>query len=327
MKALLLFLIVFYSAGVRAQVQPAIRADFPDPTVVRVGEKYYAYGTNSGTAGKWYNIPVAVSEDLKSWKIVGDALPVRPVWADRDFWAPHVLYNEQLKKFVLFYAAETTDSKEGKAIGVAFSEKPEGPFIDSGKPLLIGASFEAIDPMTLKDLQTGKYYMAWGSASQPIRIRELNPGMTEFADGSKAIELIQPGADKTYGRLIEGAWIDYDHGFYYMYYSGDNCCGINAHYAIMVARAKKITGPYTRLGAVAANKSSVILEQDSFLVAPGHNSVFSDRAGNKWIAYHAIPREDFKKGNYHRFMYLNRLVYKNGWPVVVKTGRTLVEKE
>lgn len=169
--------------------------------------------------------------------------------------------------------------------------------------------------------------MAWGSAFQPIRIRELRPDMAGFAGQSKAVALVQAGADKPYGRLIEGAWIDYDHGFYYLYYSGDNCCGIKAHYAVMVARAKKITGPYTRLGSVAANKSSVILEQDSFFVAPGHNAVFGDGAGNKWIAYHAIPREDFKKGSYHRFMYLNRLVYKNGWPVVIKETTVSIKPE
>ncbi|HEX7757180.1 MAG TPA: family 43 glycosylhydrolase [Niabella sp.] len=318
MRILFVFLTAFYLTGLHAQQQPVIDSDFPDPTVISAGGKYYAYATNSGTSGKWRHIQVAVSENLIDWKILGDALPEQPVWADHDFWAPHVLYNERLKKFVLFYSGETIDKKAGKAIGVAFSEKPEGPFTDMGRPLLVRPGFEAIDPMTLKDPQSGNYYMVWGSASQPIRIREMAADMTGFAKHSKEIELIPAGADQPYGRLIEGAWIDYDQGFYYLYYSGDNCCGVNAHYAVMVARAEKITGPYTRFGAVAPDRSGVILGQDSFLVAPGHNSVFSDRAGNKWIAYHAIPRGDFKKGSYHRLMYLNRIVYENGWPVVVQ---------
>ena len=194
MRILFVFLTAFYLTGLHAQQQPVIDSDFPDPTVISAGGKYYAYATNSGTSGKWRHIQVAVSENLIDWKILGDALPEQPVWADHDFWAPHVLYNERLKKFVLFYSGETIDKKAGKAIGVAFSEKPEGPFTDMGRPLLVRPGFEAIDPMTLKDPQSGNYYMVWGSASQPIRIREMAADMTGFAKHSKEIELIPAGA-------------------------------------------------------------------------------------------------------------------------------------
>ncbi|MBZ4191034.1 family 43 glycosylhydrolase [Niabella beijingensis] len=316
-KALYLFAALLQLQA-SAQSPAVIHTDFPDPTVIAANGKYYAYATNSDPAGKFLHIQVAVSDDLKEWKIIGDALPGQPVWGYKDFWAPHVLYNAQLKKYALFYSAETVDTTAGKAIGIAFSDHPEGPFKDSGKPLIVRPEFEAIDPMVIKDPRSGKFYMIWGSGFQPLQIREMDPSMTAFKKGSAAKAVIQAGADKDYGRLVEGAWIDYNDGYYYIYYSGDNCCGIEAHYAVMVARSKNITGPYTRLAEVAANKSSVILESDAHIVAPGHNSVIKDNNGKKWIAYHAIPREAFDKKRYGRVMYIDRIIYRDGWPVVVK---------
>lgn len=301
-----------------AQKPAAIDTDFPDPTVILANGKYYAYATNSGSAGRFRNIQVAVSGDLKNWKIIGDALPEKPSWGYKDFWAPHVLYNETINKYVLFYSAETVDTAAGKAIGVAFANRPEGPFRDAGAPLIVRPDFEAIDPMVLRDPRSKKYYMVWGSGFQPLRIREMDPSMKTFAAGSVDHAILPAGADKDYGKLVEGAWIDYDQGYYYLYYSGDNCCGVDAHYAVMVARSKNITGPYTRLGAVSENKSSVILESDAMIVAPGHNSVFKDKEGQKWIAYHAIPRAAFNEKKYGRILYLDRIVYKNGWPALIK---------
>jgi len=318
MKKGLYLLVLLAALQLQAQDRAVIRTDFPDPTVIAAEGKYYAYATNSGPAGKFMNIQVAVSRDMREWRIIGDALPEKPSWGYKDFWAPHVLYHEQLKKYVLFYSAETVDTAAGKAIGVGFSDRPEGPFLDSGTPLIVRPGFEAIDPMVIRDPRSGKYYMVWGSGFQPLQIREMAPSMTAFARGSKTYAVLPAGADKDYGRLVEGAWIDYQGGYYYLYYSGDNCCGVDAHYAVMVARARNITGPYTRLGAVAANKSSVILESDASMVAPGHNSIFRDGDGRPWIAYHAIPKAAFDKKRYGRVMYLDRVEYTNGWPVVAK---------
>src|SRR5690606_40750678 len=74
--------------------RPAIDANFPDPTVFRAPDGYYyVYATNTEIAGELLHIQVAKSEDLVGWEIVGDALPDPPAWADRDVWAPHVLYD------------------------------------------------------------------------------------------------------------------------------------------------------------------------------------------------------------------------------------------
>src|SRR5690606_8820223 len=74
------------------QGNPAIDANFPDPTIVLAHDGYYyVYATNTEIAGDLIHIQVAKSSDLKEWEMLGDALPDAPTWADKDFWAPHVL--------------------------------------------------------------------------------------------------------------------------------------------------------------------------------------------------------------------------------------------
>jgi arabinan endo-1,5-alpha-L-arabinosidase len=39
-------------------------------------------------------------------------------------------------------------------------------------------------------------------------------------------------------RLVEAAWIIRHDDFHYLFYSGDNCCGPDAEYGVMVARSR-----------------------------------------------------------------------------------------
>ena len=72
-----------------AEAKPAIDADFPDPAVLKAPDGfYYAYATQTEREGKWVNLQVARSRDLKRWQWIGDALPSKPKWASKtqDFW-------------------------------------------------------------------------------------------------------------------------------------------------------------------------------------------------------------------------------------------------
>lgn len=325
----LLFLCVL-TANLQAQTPPSIQnpiinKDFPDPTVIPFNGKYYAYATNSTINGKLAHMQVAVSENLQDWRILGDALPQKPTWAERDFWAPHVLFDEDLNKYVLFYSGE---SGKGKCLGVAYANKPEGPFIDMGKPLLCGDGFINIDPMAFIDPQSKKKLLYWGSDHQAIRVQEMEDDWSGFKAHTQAKEIMDPGQEKKYDKLIEGAWVDFHEGYYYLYYSGDNCCGTEASYAVLVARSKNPTGPFERLGTNRPSNSSVILEKDSKWLAPGHNSIFRDRNGQTYIAYHAIPINPAtgKPDAYGRVALIKPIEYLNGWPVIKeKTENTTLD--
>lgn len=331
MKYLFLIASIFVSCT-RATAQPVanhnpvLNMDFADPTVILAPDgKYYAYATNTMRDGKWINIQVASSTDLFNWTYNGDALPLKPTWASttQNYWAPHVLYDPSINQYVLFYCAKSDDTTYRMCIGVAFSSSPTGPFIDKGSPLMKGKTFEVLDPMAMIDPKTKQKIMYWGSAFAPISVSELTNDWKDTVAGSNAIPLLFTNTEKDYTKLIEGAWVDYYDGKYYLYYSGDNCCGDNANYAVMVARADNAFGPFTRLGETRTDSSSVILAKDNTWFAPGHNSIVHDKDGNIWIAYHAIWKKeaDTSRAQHldkyvRRVMCIEPVVYKNGWPEV-----------
>ncbi len=300
-------------------VNPMLNMNFPDPTVIKVGDNYYAYATNTYYKNKSYNIPVAVSTDLKTWRVAGDALPGKPDWATKDFWAPHVLFDGKLNKYVMFYSGEF-GLNTGKCIGVAFSSKPEGPFVDSGAPIISGPGFAIIDPFVFVDPKTNKKLMYWGSAEKPIKVQELSDDWKSLLPGSVPKDVIPTSKEAKYDRLVEGAWVDYQDGKYYMYYSGDNCCGVGASYAVLVARSDDAFGPFERYGEANGTGSSVILEKDSKWMATGHNSIFRDGNGTAYIAYHALPvnQTTGKAIGADRLMLINKIEYVNGWPKVIR---------
>ena len=223
-------------------------------------------------------------------------------------------------------------------LAVAVAAQPAGPFLDSGKPLKCGESFVNIDPMAFDDPKTGKRLLYWGSGFQPIKVQELAANRIEFTAASRPTDLIAPHKteDPTdYQRLVEGAWVIYRKGYYYLFYSGDNCCGDKAHYALMVARSKSATGPFETLAQATGKKNSVILERNDEWLAPGHNSVVRDDQGDDWIFYHAINtrKRNLSKGDaiggdrdVRRVMLMNRLVYKNSW-VYTESGTPTIKSD
>jgi arabinan endo-1,5-alpha-L-arabinosidase len=314
-----------------AIANPVIDANFPDPAALKTADGYYyVYATQGEVSGKMQNIQTARSRDLKTWERVGDALPLKPNWASKtqDFWAPHVSYHGG--KYYLYYSAKPDialkDKKSGLCLAVATASKPEGPFIDIGKPLQCGDGFINIDPMAYDDPGTGKRLLYWGSGFGSIKVQQLAGDRKSFASGSEAVDLvavIKNDDPANYQRLVEGAWVTKKDGYYYLFYSGDNCCGPNAHYAVMVARSRSATGPFETLAEVTGAKNSVILEADPRWIAPGHNAVIQDDKGLYWILYHAVdakrPREkDGDDINSRRVMLVDQLDWIDGWPRVNK---------
>ena len=309
---------------------PVLDADFPDPTVIRAPDGYYyGYATQTQRDGRWINLQVARSADLVTWRHLGDALPVRPTWASRtqDFWAPHVHHADG--RYYLYYSAKPdaalTDEKRGLCLAVATASEPQGPFVDTGHPMKCGEGFVNIDPMTFDDPATGKRLFYWGSGFEPIRVQELAPDRMSFAPGSKAVDLlriVKSDNPNEYQKLVEGAWVVLRDGWYYLFYSGDNCCGPKAHYAVMIARSRSATGPFE----IAPKK--VILQARGHWFAPGHNSVITDDAGRDWMVYHAVdtrrPREKpTDEVNTRRVMLIDRIEWRGGWPIVDGPSATL----
>jgi arabinan endo-1,5-alpha-L-arabinosidase len=313
-----------------ALTNPVIDSDFPDPAALRAADGwYYVYATQGTSGGAMHNIQVARSRDLAQWERLPDALPAKPAWASKtqDFWAPHV--SEHDGKYYLYYSAKPdvalTDAKLGLCLAVATADRPGGPFIDVGHPLQCGEGFINIDPMAFDDPATGKRLLYWGSGFKPIKVQELALDRVSFAAGSTPLDLIAPDATDdpaNYRRLVEGAWVVRRDGYYYLFFSGDNCCGTGAHYATLVARSRSATGPFEMLTQADGKTAKPVIAADSRWLAPGHNSVIEDSYERSWTLYHAVDRTNSRAAptaqeNSRRVMLISKLEWVEGWPVLV----------
>ena len=313
-------------SGERTYTNPVLDEDFPDPAIIRAPDGYYyAYGTQTLRNGHWINIQVARSNDLIEWEQLGDALPEKPAWArtTQDFWAPSVIFDGTT--YFMYFSA-TPDvchhHERGHALAVATSDSPAGPFVDMGMPLLLGMGFEYIDPMAFDDPLTGRHLLYWGSGFQPIKVQELAADRMSFAPNSAPIDLIWPnGENGSFPRLVEASWVIYRDEFYYLFYSGDNCCGPDAEYGVMVARSESPVGPFETLEKAKGVPHSLILFKNDRWLAPGHNCIAEDGAGQSWIVYHAIdvdkPRQTQEDEiNSRRILLMDRIEWHDGWPWV-----------
>ncbi len=306
-------------------LNPVLDTDFPDPAIIKVGGTYWAYATQTFLAnGLRINIQSASSPDLVRWTYGADALPAKPAWSTVtwNFWAPHVTYAAEQNKYIMYYSADSSSDRNQQfmCIGIATATVPQGPFTDIGRPLVCGPGFSHIDPMAYDDPVSSKHYLYWGSASQPIVVRELAADRISFAAGSSEIPLLQPSG-APFEPLIEGPWLVKRPDFYYMFYSGNDCCSSpNPPYAVLVARSPSPIGPFQKMRDALGTGSSAILTASDFFKGPGHNAIVTDGAGNDWIVYHAIDQTKPRLSDdrsVRRPLLIDRIVYQaNGWPSV-----------
>ncbi len=259
---------------------PVMAGDFADPSVVRVGDSYWATATSSEWAPLF---PIIHSKNLQDWEIKSHVFPEKlPDWAEAHFWAPEIAYDNE--KYYIYYTAK---KKAGPlCVGVASSENPEGPYKDHGP--IVCQEAGAIDGFQIRD-EEGKLYLIWkedgNSRGEPTPMwgQEMNEERTELI--GERFELFRNNPDTWEGNLVEGAYLLKKNGYYYTFYSGDACCGRGCTYGIGVARAKSIKGPWEKY-----EENPLKRENDDWKCA-GHGSMVQDKEGRYFFLYHAYKKE------------------------------------
>lgn len=272
MRLFLLSLLCALFTVTKAQ-QLVLPGDHPDPSVVKIGDEYWAVGTTSN----WFPIfPLYYSKDLVNWKAAGHVFTEKPVWADYYMWAPEITYDNG--KVYMYYTAH---KKNGSlCIAVAVADKPQGPYKDLGP--LICQEYGSIDAFPMRD-ENGKLYMIWkedgNSAGKPTPIwaAEMREDRTALAEEKK--ELFRADAPWEKG-LVEGVSIIKHNNYFYTLYAAAACCGKKCNYGTGVARAKKLLGPWEKF------PGNPVLSDNADWKCPGHGTPV-EKGGRFYFLYHA----------------------------------------
>jgi xylan 1,4-beta-xylosidase len=254
---------------------PVLAGDYPDPSVTKVGDTYWATATSSNWGPTF---PLLKSTDLQHWSLVGHVFPgERPAWADYYFWAPEINHDANGKTYV-FYTAHKRGGN--LAVGVASADRPEGPYQDHGP--LVGQPDGSIDGFPMHD-EKGQPYLIWkedGNSVQkptPIWAQRLSADRTQLV-GEKT-ELFRNTAAWE-GNLVEGPSVVRHGGYFYMFYAANGCCGAGCTYATGVARAKNLLGPWEKY-----DRNPILTKNDTW-ICPGHGTAI-ERNGHWYLLHHA----------------------------------------
>lgn len=286
MKKLLAILLCSASAtmGLAQQetyfTNPVIRGDVADPSIVRIGETYYATGTSSEWAPYY---PVFTSSDLVNWKQTGHIFDEKPAWIKSSFWAPE-LFHHNGKVYAYYTARKESDNIS--CIGVAVADSPTGKFKDYGPVVEFGK--EAIDAFILED--NGQLYITWkayGLDDRPIELLACKLSADGLRLDGKPFSLLRD--DERRG--MEGQQWFKMNDYYYIIYAVNGCCGPDSDYAVAVARSKKLAGPYEKY------EGNPILHGSKEIQSIGHGTLTATPDGRMFYFCHAYTRDaDFYRG-------------------------------
>lgn len=281
MKLRLLAAFALALAGTAVARNPEFQG--ADPHAMFIHGELWVFPTG-GPGGSWAadRFGAFSSRDLKAWKPRGvlirrDDIPwIKDDGAPEHFlWAPGVATANG--KWYLYYSVGPQIPTPSR-IGVAVADRPEGPYRDSGKPLVTGelvrdgVGFEAIDPMVFVDPNGGPnggraYLYAGGSAGAKLRVWELGADMTSIV---REVPVATPP------QFTEGAFVHERAGTYYLSYSHGRWNGPD--YSVHYATGRSPTGPWTYRGP--------ILTSDARHQGPGHHSFVRSPAGEWLVVYH-----------------------------------------
>ncbi|MEL0455861.1 glycoside hydrolase family 43 protein [Flavobacteriaceae bacterium SZ-1-7] len=262
-----------------------------DAAAIVYDGKVYLYAghdqaPNDVNAYRMHEWLVYSSPDMIHW--TEHPVPLKPTdfkWASGSAWASQVI--EKDGKFYWYVTVEH-GSIHGKAIGVAVSDSPIGPFEDAiGKALITNnmttqtkISWDDIDPTVWID-NDGQAYLFWGNTV--CKYAKLKPNMIELDGPIMTIDL---------PNFTEAPWIHKKGDWYYLSYA------YQFPEKIAYAMSKSINGPWEFRGIlneVAGNSNT------------NHQAIIEFK-GKDYFIYHngSIPTHG---GSFRRSVCVDRLYY------------------
>lgn len=206
-------------------------------------------------------------------------------WAKDDAWASQVI--ERNGKFY-WYVAATHNTIPGKAIGVAVSDNPLGPFTDARGTALVTndmttdtkISWDDIDPTVYID-ERGQGWLFWGNTV--LYYSKLKENMIELDGPIKTIQM---------PRFTEAPYIHKRGGWYYLSYAYE------FPEKTAYAMSKSIEGPWEYKG---------ILNEIAGNCNTNHQSIIEFKGISYFIYHNGALVPD--AGSFHRSVCIDYLHY------------------
>lgn len=277
-----------------------------DPFILKASDNtYYLYCTSAANGYYCWK-----SKDLVNWSGKNMCFTKKSdSWCTDSFWAPEVV--EYNNKYYMYYTARSTEGS--LRIGVALSDKPEGPFEDVRNQPLFDLGYAAIDANVLIDRDGSKYLFFSRDCSENEigGIRKSEIYGVALSDDMLSIEgepvlLITPTQkwEKVSVNPLwnEGPEIIIHNNTYYLSYSAN--CYADRSYSVGYATSSSPLGPYEK----SENNPILTSATSTTISGPGHHSFTVSPDGTEiWMAYHS--HTDLKAGGGNRKLNIDRVLF------------------
>lgn len=262
-------------------INPILNADYSDPDVIRVGDKYYMVASDFHFLG----MQVLESSDMVNWKLVSQIYHRFdfPGWDNnRQYaggsWAPSIRYHDN--KFWVFFCTP----REG--LFMSNSTSPAGPWSSLH---LVKNVEKWEDPCPFWDDDGQAYLGRSRHGAGPIIIHRMS------ADG---MHLLDEGTTVYTGPVAEGTKIFKRNGYYYISIPEG---GVGTGWQT-VLRSRDIYGPYEK---------KIVLEQGSTPINGPHQGAIVDTPDGRWAFFHFQHHSALG-----RVVHLQPMYWKDDWPVI-----------
>ncbi|MGE5521205.1 MAG: glycoside hydrolase family 43 protein [Candidatus Dadabacteria bacterium] len=248
-----------------------------DPAPMVYKDTVWLYTGHDEDKSTWFTMKewrCYSTTDMVNWTDHGSPLSLKNfTWAEKDAWAGQCIYRNG--KF--YWYVPINAKGRGMSIGVAVSDRPDGPFVDAlGKPLLHSGNGD-IDPTVYIDTD-GQAYLYWGNPY--LKYVKLNEDMISYSGDIVPVPLTKEGfnvrykdADKRPSAYEEGPWYYKRKDLYYLLYPAG---GVPEHLAYSTSTGP--TGPWRYRDTIM----TIIRKGGAFTNHPG----LIDYKGKTFLFYH-----------------------------------------
>ncbi len=242
-------------------LNPVLNGDYPDPSILRVGEDYYL----ACSSFVYYpSLTLYHSKDMVNWEWFSN--PIQGF--DEDVWAPDLIQHEG--RFYLYFYTGSGNN------WVSYADCIEGPWCAP-----INLHIPCIDPGHCVDEDGNRYlYLSGGNFVQ------LD------ATGTKAVSKVEqriqewpvPDEWDIEGVFMEGPKIKKVGDYYYLTTAEGGTAGPATGHMIVQARSKSVKGPweFSPYNPILRAQS-----RNEKWICKGHGTLIDDVKGNWYIIYHA----------------------------------------